>query len=80
MTSNIYEKFYQNGYYNLSYIDKKSSNNLNNRISHLILEESKWKKKYKFSKDLKHEFLKEEDVFYDFIDEYEGNVPRSENK
>lgn len=67
MTANINELFYQYGYTNLNYVDIETVSKFNNKISKLISDESSWKRKYKFSKDLKHEVLKNEDIFYDFI-------------
>ena len=61
------EDFYQNGYVNLNYINKNTINAFNQRLRDLISDENLWKKKYKFTKDLKFEHLKIENIFYDLL-------------
>ncbi len=67
MNSDINEKFYQDGFVNLQYSNINTIDAFNNRIQNLISEDEKWKTKYKQTKDFKFEFLKDEDIFYDFL-------------
>lgn len=67
MISTMHENFYQNGYINLRYCDIDVVNSLNQRLFDLITFNDYWRKKYKFTKDLKFDYLKSEDIFFDLI-------------
>ena len=61
------ENFYQNGYIELDYLNNDIINIFNKRLRDLISLEDQWKKKYKFTKDLKFEYLKAENIFFDYL-------------
>jgi hypothetical protein len=61
------ENFYQNGYIELDYLNNDIINIFNKRLRDLISLEDQWKKKYKFTKDLKFEYLKTENIFFDYL-------------
>ena len=61
------ENFYQNGYVKLDYTNSNIVNSLNQRLIELISTQDYWLKKYKFTRDLKFDYLKFENVFFDLI-------------
>ena len=61
------ETFYQNGYVKLDYTNSNIVNSLNQRLIELISTQDYWLKKYKFTRDLKFDYLKFENVFFDLI-------------
>ena len=61
------ENFYQNGYVKLDYTNSNIVNSLNQRLVELISTQDYWLKKYKFTRDLKFDYLKFENVFFDLI-------------
>ena len=52
------ENFYQNGYVKLDYTNSNIVNSLNQRLIELISTQDYWLKKYKFTRDLKFDYLK----------------------
>lgn len=61
------ENFYQNGYVKLDYTNINIVNSLNQRLLELISTQDYWLKKYKFTRDLKFDYLKFENIFFDLI-------------
>ena len=71
-------EFYQNGYQKLKYQNHNIVKNLNKRLSEIINQEDYWKIKYKFTKDLKFEYLMYENIFFDFL--FKNNFQKTINE